>query len=99
MEITSNNFWEALPEVLEAMAAATHIAIDLEMSGIFTNTTYPSTRPTIGRIYQQAKEAAERFQIVQFGLTCLHHGPSTHCKPTINYRLPTQSSGWPLCPD
>lgn len=94
MEITSNNFWEALPKVFEAMAAANHVAIDLEMSGIFTNATYPSTRPTIETIYAQAKEAAERFQIVQFGLTCLCHGPSTKCKLIIIYRLKTQSGGW-----
>jgi poly(A)-specific ribonuclease len=87
MEITSKNFWESLPEVLEAMAAATYVSIDVEMTGVYTKNIMSPAKPSMDMIYEQAREAAERFQIVQFGLTCISHSRSTKSKPRRDHKL------------
>lgn len=92
MEITSENFWGSLLEVLEAIAAATYVSIDLEMTGIRTRNFKSSAKDVIDIIYEQAKAAAEHFQIVQFGLTCISHSRSTKGKPNRVYKLQTQPS-------
>ncbi|OIW33380.1 CAF1-domain-containing protein [Coniochaeta ligniaria NRRL 30616] len=95
MEITAENFWKSLPEVLEAMAAATYVSIDLEMTGIGTNRIMSSAKITIDVVYEQAKLAAERFQIVQFGLTCISHSQLTkayHAR-TFNFLITPSFTG------
>lgn len=73
MEISSENFWESLAVVIEAIATATYVSFDLEMTGIYTKTSMAFAKLAINMVYEKAKEAAERFQIVQFGLTCISY--------------------------
>jgi poly(A)-specific ribonuclease len=71
MDINGSNYWGSLPVVLEAIAKASYVAIDLEMTGVKTKDLSTSSKPTLEDVYDQAKRAAEKFQIVQFGLTCI----------------------------
>jgi poly(A)-specific ribonuclease len=80
MEITSENYWESLPGVLEAMAAATYVSVDVEMTGLYSKNTTTNAKTALNAIYEQAKEASERFQIVQFGLSCISYHKSTKGK-------------------
>ncbi|KAB5558163.1 CAF1 family ribonuclease-domain-containing protein [Coniochaeta sp. 2T2.1] len=77
MQISSKNYWESLPVVLEAIAVADYIAFDLEMTGVQTKTVTVPDQKALAFAYHIAKEAAERFQIVQFGITCITNYPSS----------------------
>ena len=90
MEVTSQNFWETLPAVLGAMASASHVSIDLEMTGIYSKNTAINGKTPLNTIYEKAKEAAERFQIVQFGLTCISYDKRSKGKSNRVYILRAQ---------
>jgi len=85
MEITSKNFWETLPVVLGNMALASHVSIDLKMTGIYSKNTTINWKTPLNTIYEKAKEAAERFQIVQFGLTCIFYDKQSTGKSSRVY--------------
>jgi len=78
MDINKYSFPYSLPHILSAIADATFISLDLEFSGVSNNKTRggrpgepEAGRPTLQDRYQETKEAGERFQIMQVGLTCV----------------------------
>lgn len=74
MDIDQKHFYPRLLGVLRSMADASYIAIDLEMSGISmrdANTLRPPGRPNLEAQYADTKAAAERYTILQLGLTCI----------------------------
>jgi len=74
MDVHISNFWRELPNVIHTISASDFVAIDLEMSGVQAGNSGPrrKPRPTSAQaIYDEAKEAAETFQIVQLGLSCV----------------------------
>jgi poly(A)-specific ribonuclease len=73
MDIRENNFWQTLPTVLWAISRAEYVSLDLEMTGVRIKNSDRSSKPTMEMVYQQAKEAAATFNILQVGLTCLHY--------------------------
>ena len=78
MEVNRNSFnWE-LPRILGAISEAHCVSIDLEFSGIANRKTswprqegQPGSRQTLQQRYKDIKEAAEMYQILQVGLTCV----------------------------
>jgi len=82
MEVHRSNFWRELPGIIRAIAEADFVAIDLEMSGVQASERPRQPRPTSPQaIYEDAKSAAEMFQIVQLGLTCVFYDESTSMAP------------------
>lgn len=78
MEIDSTNFWPCLLPILKDISNATFIAIDVEMSGISTrqrnrsnHRTQGVSKPTLQQQYEETVEAAELYQILQVGITCV----------------------------
>ncbi len=78
MDIDRFNFHGELIPILRSIANASFVAIDLEMSGITTRRRYHlgdrslnSERPTVEDLYQDMKNAAETYQVVQLGITCV----------------------------
>jgi len=71
MDITCNNFWAKLPEIIQAIADASHVSIDIEMSGVQVKKVMRADKLSIQEAYAEAREAAETFQILQMGLTCI----------------------------
>ena len=65
--------------MLEAISTAHFVALDLEFSGIQSKAIHrvETSEPAVGRKqtlqqrYEEVKEAAERYQILQIGLTCV----------------------------
>ncbi|KAL8387960.1 hypothetical protein RB595_009549 [Gaeumannomyces hyphopodioides] len=89
--IDADNFWALLPSVLEEIAAAEHIGLDLEMTGIRLRDGISGRREklTAEQCYAAAVEAATAFQILEVGITCLRYGPeskSYHWK-SYNFQL------------
>ncbi|KAI9803248.1 MAG: hypothetical protein M1825_002039 [Sarcosagium campestre] len=88
MDVDKFNFNSCLLDILEAIAEAHFVAIDLELSGIgrLPNKPAPPSscnaeegKQSLQQRYMETKEAAERFQVLQFGLTCVQEH-SLHSK-------------------
>lgn len=76
MDIGITLFPEYLPIILNDIASSCCVAIDFEFSGLAFPPSVPSTAaPTVQERYLEAKEAAERYQILQVGLTICHEDP------------------------
>lgn len=68
-------FYPLLLDILTDISEAHFVAFDLELSGVpskGTNSAFKGTgRPSLQQRYIETKEAAERYQILQIGLTCV----------------------------
>lgn len=76
MDVDQANFRKTLWEILKNIANATFVTFDLEMSGITTRAkpgdrTYDAGKPNLQQRYEEIKNAAETFQILQMGITCV----------------------------
>lgn len=75
MEVDRQRFWPQLLPILNHISKASFISFDLEMSGITVHPRFgPSERKrksTMQEQYEETKEAAERYQILQMGITCV----------------------------
>ncbi len=70
MDINGNNFRAILPTILEAISRAHFVSFDLELSGIPGRQTGRG-KQTLQERYADTKKAAERYQVLQLGLTCV----------------------------
>jgi hypothetical protein len=75
MDVTRPAFQYCLPTLLSAIADSHFVAFDLEFSGIASKQYGPSNtvergNQTLQQRYEETKEAAERYQVLQIGLTC-----------------------------
>ena len=78
MEVERSSFHGLLPAILKVLSRAHFISFDLELSGIHDHRLGPrSTKKselgaqTLQERYIEVKEAAEKYQILQVGLTCV----------------------------
>ncbi|KFY06733.1 hypothetical protein V492_07795 [Pseudogymnoascus sp. VKM F-4246] len=78
MEVDQQHFWHELLPILKTISTASFVTVDVEMSGISTKSRYsPSGRfndtgkPSLQQQYEDTKAAAERYQVLQIGLTCV----------------------------
>lgn len=79
MDVSGSNFQSLLPSILDAVATAHFVTIDLELSGIPGQQMNKSRaagesssgKPTLQQRYEETKTAAERYQVLQFGITCV----------------------------
>ncbi|KAJ6183986.1 hypothetical protein N7519_005287 [Penicillium mononematosum] len=73
MDVTAVNFPECLPSILNDISTSCFVAVDFELSGVVFKPGTPQSRPqTVQERYVEAKAAAERYQILQVGLTTCH---------------------------
>ncbi|KAF2751280.1 CAF1-domain-containing protein [Sporormia fimetaria CBS 119925] len=73
MDIDKSNFRHRLLDILHAISDADFVAIDLEFSGIpnrIPNRPARKGQQSIEDRYQETKMGAERYQVLQLGLTC-----------------------------
>lgn len=78
MDVTRNNFMGNLGLMLRALSRAHFVAIDMEFSGIQSKvihrqkpatSAFKSNKQTLQERYEETKVAAERYQVLQIGLT------------------------------
>ncbi|MCJ1246045.1 hypothetical protein MMC30_003249 [Trapelia coarctata] len=77
MEVDRSSFHWQLPRMLRALAKAHFVAVDFELSGIQSKTIHRAKgvdkhqgrKQTLQQRYEEVKEAAEKYQILQVGLT------------------------------
>ncbi|KAF1811394.1 CAF1-domain-containing protein [Eremomyces bilateralis CBS 781.70] len=74
MDIDRNTFKGNLLPILERVADSPFVSIDCEMSGVVTKAKGVERQPlqqTLQQRYAEVKEAAEKYTILQIGLTCV----------------------------
>ncbi len=77
MDVDETSFWPQLVPILRSICDATFVAIDLEMSGIpmkgrNSNDRYRAGgKPSLQELYEETKEAASKYQVLQLGITCI----------------------------
>ncbi|KAI9712040.1 MAG: hypothetical protein M1820_001749 [Bogoriella megaspora] len=75
MDITDTSFLGRLLEIFTAISQSCFVSFDLEFSGVpssFNRTSKTGDiKQTLQQRYEEIKKAAERFQILQIGLTCV----------------------------
>jgi hypothetical protein len=79
MEINIHSFHSRLPSLLRAVSNAHFVAIDLELSGIPSHQSnkprvtgnHHSGKATLQERYEETKQAAETYQVLQLGITCV----------------------------
>ncbi|KAJ5159591.1 uncharacterized protein N7482_006595 [Penicillium canariense] len=71
MDLTAANFANYLPWVLHELSSCCFVALDLEMSGIALSVRNQGFK-TLQKHYENNKAAAEKYQVLQVGLTVCH---------------------------
>ncbi|KAI5246572.1 CAF1-domain-containing protein [Aureobasidium subglaciale] len=91
MDIDKISFPTRLLDVLEAIAEAHFVSFDLELSGVPVKGQAKEKpgKPSLQERYLETKRAAEQFQILQIGITCVKDDVLQNayvCKP-FNFNL------------
>lgn len=78
MDLTREAFPSYLPWLLMDLSSSCLVAVDLELSGIALSLDRngPKTQ-TLQQRYDEIKAAAEKYQIIQIGLTICREDPQT----------------------
>ena len=79
MDVNRYAFQNQLPLILKAIATSRFVTFDFELSGIPGKQTGQARAPgrsgdgkqTLQERYEETKKAAERYQVLQLGLTCV----------------------------
>lgn len=92
MDITSHNFPSLLFKILDELASCVFVSLDFEFSGIARNNTAKkdSGPQTLQARYTEVKDAAEKYEILQIGMTLCHENISTG---GISSSLPIEDVG------
>jgi poly(A)-specific ribonuclease len=67
MDVSATAFPSEAVRILQEIASAHFVAFDFEFSGV--NGWAPGGKPPLQQYYQEVKAAAERYQVLQVGLT------------------------------
>lgn len=71
MDVNKISFYPLLIDIITDISKAHFVAIDLELSGVPSKASWGEGKPTLQQRYTEVKEAAEKYQILQIGLTCV----------------------------
>ncbi len=79
MDVDGAHFRRQLLPILKHIANASFISFDLEMSGISTRSNSKAStdrsqdvgKPSLQSMYDEMRNAAETFQVLQVGITCV----------------------------
>ena len=78
MDITAHTFFNHLPKVLDDLSSCCFVSIDLEFSGIGKGPGISGKgKSTLQERYDEVKNSADQYQILQVGLTICHEDPET----------------------
>lgn len=71
MDVDRDSFTALLPTILKRISTAHFVAFDFEHSGIPTQRIDRNGKPSLQQKYSDIKAAAERYHILQVGITCV----------------------------
>lgn len=91
MDVDANQFRQCLLQILRDISQAKIITFDLEMSGISTKPksaagerSFDAGKPTLQQQYEEMKYAAETYQVLQMGVTCVSEDREKGMYPPLN---------------
>jgi poly(A)-specific ribonuclease len=87
MDVDKIAFPSRLLEILEALSECHFVSIDFEFSGVVSKPTVRQ-KQTLEERYAETKEAAEKYQILQVGLTCALHDDTKQGYILQPYNIP-----------
>jgi poly(A)-specific ribonuclease len=82
MDVSNRQFSSELVKILQLIADSHFIALDLEFSGIFSRRASGGrSRLSLQQVYEEIKEAAKQYQVLQVGLTVVEEDiqKGTYC--------------------
>lgn len=78
MEVNQSSYKKYLLPILQHIANASFVSFDLEMSGIHKISRFgpkasghDNGKPSLQQLYEEIRIAAETFQVLQIGITCV----------------------------
>lgn len=80
MDVTKTSFYPLLLDILNDISESHFVAFDLELSGVPVKQAAANKRvgrPSLQERYQEVKEAADKYSILQLGLTCVREDVDT----------------------
>ncbi|GJN77456.1 hypothetical protein PLIIFM63780_000947 [Purpureocillium lilacinum] len=83
MDVTAENFWQLLPNMLEAIAAADYVAVDLEMSGVMVRDSLTTGEVSFEQAYARLRSAANTFSAIELGITTMRFVESSYQTQTF----------------
>ncbi|KAJ6446444.1 CAF1 family ribonuclease domain-containing protein [Purpureocillium lavendulum] len=89
MDVTADNFWQLLPSMLEAIAAADYVAIDLEMTGVVVRDSASRGKMSLEQAYNRVRNAASTFSAVELGVTTMRFMNSSYQTQTFTVPIST----------
>ena len=87
MDVDKIAFPSRLLEILEALSACSFVSIDFEFSGVVSKPT-TRTKQTLQERYAEVREAADKYQILQVGLTCATFSREKNAYVLKPYNIP-----------
>ncbi|TID15178.1 CAF1-domain-containing protein [Venturia nashicola] len=94
MDVDKTAFYPRLLTILEDISNAHFVSLDFELSGIASKQPGTSRQnQTLQERYAEAKEAAERYRIIQVGLTCVGQSDDAGAEEYV-----VKTSNFPLNP-
>ncbi|GFF70510.1 54S ribosomal protein L17, mitochondrial [Aspergillus lentulus] len=106
MDVTAQTFPYHLPRILDDLATCCFVSMDFEFSGIATTPSNPNRgSQTLQARYEEVKNSADKYQILQVGLTICHEDTenasytlkpyNVNLNPIIDRRLEVER-GWSM---
>ncbi|KAM0693377.1 hypothetical protein Q7P36_006631 [Cladosporium allicinum] len=80
MDVNKTSFYPLLLDILTDISKSYFVAFDLELSGVPVKQASANRRvgrPSLQERYEEVKEAAEKYSILQIGLTCVREDVDT----------------------
>ncbi|KAF8069569.1 psi1 [Scenedesmus sp. PABB004] len=94
VDVTRENFADALPAIKDALERCSFYAFDCEMTGLFTDGNRHDFLDDMQARYAKMSESARAYVITQFGLSCFEPaGPGAYAARTFNVFLFPQPHG------
>src|SRR5579871_6539771 len=87
MDIDNISFDPYLLGVIEAISTSHFVALDLEMSGIPSKLPTGRVKQSLKKRYEEIKSAAEKYQVLQVGITCVQEYEGVYVLRPYNFFL------------
>lgn len=100
MDVHRKDYWQKhLLPILQHIAKASFVTFDLEFSGIRPSQrrSRDAGKPSIQQLYEENREVAQKFQVLQVGITCMEENHEKGSLVPQLFQLSTDSlSGYYL---
>lgn len=87
MDINNVSFGPMLLGIIEQISTSHFVAFDIEMSGIASKPAANRGKQSLQERYLEIKEAAEKYAIIQIGITCVEEYDGVYVLRPYNFHL------------